>query len=69
MPGQVVMMILCGLSWQPQSMSLMRQPGIFADLVTAKGGSPTAFSWSADMFQTLRKPIQDKGCSGRATPG
>ena len=63
-PGQVMMMILCGLSWKPQSMRLMRQPGISGDLVTAKGGSPTAFSRSTDMFQTYGNPSKTKGCSG-----
>jgi hypothetical protein len=38
--------------------------GHLADLVAAMGGSLTAFSWSADMFQTLRKPANKTGFSG-----
>jgi hypothetical protein len=46
-------------------MRLMRQPGIFGDLVTAKGGSPTAFSRSTDMFQTYGNPSKTRGAAGR----
>ena len=37
--------------------------GHLADLVAATGGSLTAFSGSADMFQTLRKPSRYKRVS------